>query len=71
MQQHQPSALLRQTTVCALLDLSRNGLACLLAKDPSFPKPIKLGEARQAPVYFDAEELRGWIEQKKQARAGA
>ncbi|AXI02605.1 helix-turn-helix transcriptional regulator [Aquirhabdus parva] len=60
--------LKKQATVCKDLAMSRNGLFKLAAKDPTFPKPIKLGETRQSPVYYDADELTAWIESKKAAR---
>ena len=36
-----------------------------LQKDPSFPKAVKLGNTRQAPVFFDTQELIDWVESKK------
>lgn len=62
--------LIRLNNVCRMLDLSRNGLKLLQQKDPAFPKPIKFGSTRQAVVYFDAAEIRAWIEKRKaEARA--
>lgn len=52
-------------TVALSLDLSREGLRKLQKRDPTFPKPIKLGESRQAAVFFDAKELEAWLERKK------
>jgi len=60
--------LLKRATVCLQLGMSSNGLHKLAAKDPSFPKPIKLGETMQSPVYFDSAEIEEWIESKKAAR---
>jgi prophage regulatory protein len=60
--------LKKQATVCKDLETSRNGLAKLSAKDPTFPRPIKLGNTKQSPVYYDADELNAWIESKKAAR---
>lgn len=42
-----------------------------LQKDPSFPRPIKLGNSRQSPVFFDTQELLDWIEVKKKSRSKA
>jgi len=60
--------LKRQNTICSELDLSREGLRKLQAKDPTFPKSIKLGDSMQSPVYFDVAEINAWIESKKAAR---
>lgn len=56
--------------VCDLLSLSRDGLRKVQLKDPTFPKPIKLGNSKQAPVFFDIKELEQWLELKKAERAG-
>ena len=56
--------------VCGLLSLERDGLRKLMLKDPTFPKPIKLGDSKQAPVFFDIKELEQWLELKKAERAG-
>ena len=39
-----------------------------LQKDPTFPKAVKLGNTRQAPVFFDTQELIDWVESKKAQR---
>lgn len=62
--------LKRFNEVCDLLSLSRDGLRKVQLKDPSFPKPIKLGSSKQAPVFFDVKELEQWLELKKAERAG-
>ena len=61
-------ALLRKTTAAKVLDLSKSGLEKLVSSDPSFPRPIKMGETRQAAVFFDQAEIQSWIEAKKAAR---
>ena len=48
--------------------MSRDGLRKIQLKNPDFPKPIKLGDTKQAPVYFDMKEIEAWIESKKAAR---
>ena len=55
-----------QKTTCQMLDLSSEGLRKLMAKDPTFPKPYKAGQTRQAPVYFDYAELVQWHNNQKQ-----
>lgn len=60
--------LKRLNHTCDYLDLSREGLRKLLAKDSTFPRPIKLGDSMQSPVYFDVAEIDAWIESKKAAR---
>jgi prophage regulatory protein len=62
--------LKRFNEVCDLLSLSRDGLRKVQIKDPTFPKPIKLGNSKQAPVFFDIKELEQWLELKKAERAG-
>lgn len=62
--------LKRFNEVCSLLSLSRDGLRKLQLKDPTFPKSIKLGDSKQAPVFFDVKELEQWLELKKAERAG-
>lgn len=46
--------------VCRLLRKSRSGLHKLMAKDPSFPKPMRDGNTRQARTYFSAVEIAVW-----------
>lgn len=47
------------------LDMDRETLKRLIDKDPTFPRPIKMGDTRQAPVFFDAAEVQAWVERKK------
>jgi prophage regulatory protein len=61
-------ALLRKTTAAKVLDLSKSGLEKLVASDPAFPKPIKMGEHRQSAVFFDEGEINAWINTKKAQR---
>lgn len=49
--QHQPHLLCQRLTfseVCNLMRKSRSGMYKLMADDPTFPKPVKDGDARQA-----------------------
>ncbi|WP_173910048.1 AlpA family transcriptional regulator [Acinetobacter sp. Marseille-Q1618] len=54
--------------VCDLLSVTRDGLRKLMLKDKDFPQPIKLGDTKQAPVYFCSNELEHWLEVKKAER---
>ena len=51
-----------------LLSVTRDGLRKIMLKDKDFPKPIKLGDTKQAPVYFDLKEIEQWVEIKKASR---
>ncbi|ENU4056152.1 transcriptional regulator [Acinetobacter baumannii] len=50
---------------CELLDISRESLRHIVRTDASFPRPIKTGESKQSPVYFDYAELVEWHNSKK------
>lgn len=54
-------------TTCELLDISRESLRHLVRTDDSFPRPIKTGVTKQAPVYFDYVELIAWHNNKKKS----
>lgn len=64
-------ALIRQTALCDWLDLSRSGLDKLKKKDPTFPKPIKDGDTRQAAAYYVVAEVDAWLRSKIEARDAA
>ncbi|WP_449106316.1 helix-turn-helix transcriptional regulator [Pseudomonas mohnii] len=64
-------ALIRQPALCAWLDLSRSGLDKLRKKDPSFPKPIKDGDTRQAAAFYVVAEVDSWLQSKIEARDAA
>lgn len=70
---NQPSGrlLTRKSRVCEELGLTPSGLSQLHKKYPDFPRPIKFGDSRQAPVYYDAGEIRAWIETRKAERGAA
>ncbi|MGS0941472.1 helix-turn-helix transcriptional regulator [Pseudomonas luteola] len=61
-------ALIRQTALCNWLDLSRSGLDKLRKKDPTFPRPIKDGNARQAAAFYVVAEVEAWLRIKIEAR---
>ena len=60
--------LIRQPALCQWLDVTRSGLAKLRVKDPSFPKPIKDGDSRQAAAYYVVAEVEAWLQSKIAAR---
>ena len=62
--------LLSYNTVCKLLGIERNALRNLMKKDDSFPKPLKMGQSRQAAVYFDREEIEVWYQGFKERCRG-
>lgn len=47
-------------TTCQILDISRESLRHLIQNDPTFPRPIKMGTSKQAPVYFDYMAIIEW-----------
>jgi prophage regulatory protein len=65
---HPSKGLIRQLALCQWLDVTRSGLAKLKAKDPTFPKPIKDGDARQAAAYYVVAEVDAWLQAKIAAR---
>ncbi len=56
-------------TACELLDISRESLRHIVRTDAAFPRPIKTGDTKQAPVYFDYAELVEWHNSQKQSLA--
>lgn len=65
---HPSKGLIRQPALCQWLDVTRSGLAKLRAKAPSFPKPIKDGDSRQAAAYYVVAEVEAWLQSKIAAR---
>lgn len=51
---------IQQKTLCSILDISRETLRSLQRNDPLFPKGIKQGTSKQAPVYFDYMQIIEW-----------
>ena len=47
-------------TACELLDISRESLRHIVRTDAAFPRPIKTGDTKQSPVFFDYAELVEW-----------
>ena len=56
-------------TACELLDISRESLRHIVRTDTAFPRPIKTGDTKQSPVYFDYAELLEWHNNQKQSLA--
>ena len=56
-------------TTCQILDMSREALRHKIRTDATFPRPIKTGDTKQAPVYFDYAELVEWHNSQKQSLA--
>ena len=61
-------ALLRKIDTARKVGRSYTGFEKLVKADSTFPRPIKFGDTRQAPVYFDETEVDAWIESRKAAR---
>lgn len=51
--------------VCQMLDISRDTLRVLIQRDPTFPRPIKLGNTRQSSVFFSHSALVEWHNKRK------
>ena len=56
---------LTKNEVCHILSIKADKSATLIQTDVSFPRPIKDGIARQAPVYFDRQDVESWWSNKK------
>ena len=56
---------LTKNEVCHILSIKADKLAKLIQTDVSFPRPIKDGIAKQAPVYFDRQDVESWWSNKK------
>lgn len=56
-----------QKDLAKKLAMSADTLNKLVKTDPTFPKKIKLGNTRQAPVYYLLAEVEAWLAAKKSA----
>ena len=61
-------ALIRKKVAFGLLGVSKQTFENLAKSDPTFPRPIKLGEHRQSIVLFDEGELHTWVQALKDRR---
>ncbi|SDI41372.1 helix-turn-helix transcriptional regulator [Pseudomonas abietaniphila] len=66
-----PRARIRFDAACELLGVSRSTLTRKIAADKTFPRPIKEGTTRQAPVYFVQSEIEAWVQAQMDARSVA
>ncbi|TWI58701.1 AlpA family transcriptional regulator [Pseudomonas duriflava] len=64
-------ALIPQPDLCKWIGQTRSGLDKLKKKDPTFPKPIKFSESRQAAAYYVVAEIEAWLQSKIAARDAA
>ena len=60
--------LISQRTLLELLDVSRSGLDKLRKSDPTFPKPIKSSDHRQAKGFYFWDEISNWKKKKIELR---
>lgn len=60
-----PPLQITYNKACQMLDVSRDTLRVLIRRDPSFPRPLKYCDTRQAPIYFDYAELIEWHNKRK------
>lgn len=47
--------------LCRILKSSRNTIYAIQQKDPTFPKPIKFGDTKQARVFYRESEIKKWV----------
>lgn len=59
--------MIPQTKLAKKFAMSADTLNKLVKTDPTFPKKIKLGKTRQAPVYYLLAEVEAWLAAKKSA----
>lgn len=62
--------LISHNSLQRCFDKSRSGLEKLRETDPSFPRPIKFGQSKQAAIYFVVAEVEVWLDNKIQERDG-
>ena len=60
---HPASALIRQGDLLQqyLGGMSRSTLWKLEQRDPTFPRKLKFGDARQAAAYYRRAEIEAWL----------
>lgn len=54
--------LIRKVKLCQQLGITSGGLDKLKKRDPSFPKPIKDSDSRQAAAYYVVAEVEAWLQ---------
>lgn len=60
-----PPIRIQFKTACEVLDISRESLRHIIKTDVTCPRPIKTGDTKQSPVYFDYADLVQWHNQQK------
>lgn len=63
--------LIRKVKLCQQLGITAGGLDKLKKRDPSFPKPIKDSENRQAAAYYVVAEVEAWLQRRVAVRDSA
>ncbi|PXX95001.1 helix-turn-helix transcriptional regulator [Halomonas sp. LBP4] len=56
-----PLVFLRTRDVCKKIGRERSALFALMEQDPTFPRPFKDGNTRQAPNYWLEHEVEAWM----------
>lgn len=60
--------LIKFNDACEFFGVTRDGLRKLQLRNSDFPQAMKFGDYKQAPVYFNKEEIEAWVESKKLPR---
>lgn len=55
--------------VASLMRRTRSGVDKLRARDPSFPKPLKVGSQRGSRIYFVRSEVEDYLNERLAARS--
>lgn len=63
--------IIAKPALCRSLDMTRSGIDKLGKNDPTFPRPIKFGESRQAACYYVVTEVEAWLKTKMDERGAA
>ncbi|MFW1807137.1 hypothetical protein [Acinetobacter ursingii] len=63
--QHLQKLRLTKNEVCKMLSVARDKLSKMEKDDPTFPRSMKDGDARQSAVYYDYNEIMDWYENWK------
>lgn len=59
--------LIKRKELCEALGFSTTALDELVKRDPTFPRPIKMGSSRQAAVMFRLSEVDSWLTQRQKS----
>ncbi|MEQ1071012.1 helix-turn-helix transcriptional regulator [Acinetobacter lwoffii] len=54
--------LIKIKDVCRILNSSKNTVQAMQQKDPTFPKPVKFGDKKQARVFYRESEINDWVQ---------